>query len=300
MLALVKLSRATAMCAWLAALPVRASAQEPTGPFAVGPQYDSTIVDVSADDFDRFVVSLRAVFGGTVSNPDISTVTPTPSRAKSQLVRTPTGIISVFGYLTPIPYPFGTERICYLVTDLDAALQAARESGAAILVAKFAGPAGRDAIVQWPGGVRMQLYWQTAAPHFAVLESVPETRIYLPAEKADDFVRAFISFSAGRKVGDDRAAAGVEIGQPGSVYRRISIDSGFGRIAVLVTDGHLPYPYGYEVTGYAVADLGKTLGLAKTAGVTILTPPVAAGDRRSSMLMFPGGYIAEVHSASVR
>jgi predicted enzyme related to lactoylglutathione lyase len=296
MLALVKLSRAIIVCVCLITLSDRVAAQEPTGPFAVGAQYDSTIVDVSPDDFDRFVVSLRAVFGGTVSKQDILTATPTPSHAKSQLVRTPTGIISVFGYLTPIPYPFSGERICYLVTDLDAALQAARESGGAVLVTEFADPTGRDAIVQWPGGIRMQLYWQSAAPRFAVLESVPETRVYLAPEKADAFVRAFISFSAGRKVGDDRAAPGAEIGQPGSVYRRIDIVSGFGRIAVLVTNGHLPYPYGYDVTGYAVADLDKTLSLAKNAGVTILTPPVAAGERRSSMLMFPGGYIAEVHS----
>lgn len=34
---------------------------------AVGPQYDTTHVYVDAKDFDRFVASLLATFGGTTS-----------------------------------------------------------------------------------------------------------------------------------------------------------------------------------------------------------------------------------------
>ena len=43
----------------------------------------------------------------------------------SQLVLTPVGTLSVFGFKTPVPYPFGTERTGYVVTDMDTAIQAA-------------------------------------------------------------------------------------------------------------------------------------------------------------------------------
>jgi len=63
-----------------------------------------------------------------------------------------------------------------------------------------------------------------------------------------------------------------------------------------VTDGHLQYPFGYETTGYEVKDLGATLEKAKGAGVKILAGPFAAKDRKTAMVEFPGGYIAEIHS----
>lgn len=49
---------------------------------------------------------------------------------------------------------------------------------------------------------------------------------------------------------DDRRAPGIEIGRAGTTYRRIRTESGFGKVLVLVTDGHLPYPFGREMTGY--------------------------------------------------
>ncbi len=58
---------------------------------AVGPQYDTTHVYVAADDFDRFVASFVATFGGTTSKQGVFTVTPTPSSTMSQLVLTPAG-----------------------------------------------------------------------------------------------------------------------------------------------------------------------------------------------------------------
>src|SRR5258708_16883953 len=93
---------------------------------AVGPQYDSTHVYVTPDDFDRFVASFLATFGGTTSKQVVANVTPTPSSTLSQLILTPVGTISVFGYKTPVPYPFGVERTGYLVSDMDAAVGGAR------------------------------------------------------------------------------------------------------------------------------------------------------------------------------
>src|SRR6516165_5594568 len=134
-----------------------AQSAEATVSVAVGPQYDTTHVYVAPDQFDRFVASLLATFGGTATKQGVFTVTPTPSTTMSQLVLTPVGTISVFGFKTPLPYPFGTERTGYLVTDLDEAIKAARAAGADLFVTPFSDPAGRDAIIEWPGGVHMQL-----------------------------------------------------------------------------------------------------------------------------------------------
>src|SRR5580658_1413527 len=104
---------------------------------AVGPQYDTTHVYVAPEVFDRFVASVVATFGGTTTKQGVFTVTPTQSSTMSQLVLTPVGTLSVFGFKTPIPYPFGAERTGYLVADMDAAVRAAHSDGADIIVAPF-------------------------------------------------------------------------------------------------------------------------------------------------------------------
>ena len=266
---------------------------------AVGPQYGTTHVYVAPEDFDRLVTSFVATFGGSASKQGVFTVTPTPSSTMSQVVLTPVGTISVFGFKTPVPYPFGSERTGYLVTDLDTAIRAARASGADVVVAPFNDPIGRDAIVQWPGGVNMQLYWHTTAPNYAKLQTIPENRVYVSPDRADAFIRSFLAFSGGTVAGDDAKAPGVEIGRPSDTYRRVRIASTFGNVAVLVTDGHLPYPYGRELTGYEVLDLDATLAKAKGAGARVLVEPYSADGRRSGFVQFPGGYIAEIH-ATVR
>src|SRR5438309_1503318 len=156
---------------------------------AVSPQYDTTHVYVAPEEFDRFVASLIATFGGTTTKQGVFTVTPTPSSTMSQLVLTPVGSISVFGFKTPIPYPFG-----------------------------------------------------------------------------------------------------IEIGRPSDTYRRIRIQSKFGLLTVHVTDGHLPFPYGRELTGYELSDLADTLAKAKTAGAAVIAGPYAADHRNAAMVQFPGGY----------
>src|SRR5271168_3781209 len=100
--------------------PVVAEAAGPN--VAVGPQYDSSHVYVAPEDFDRFVSSFVATFGGVTGKQGVFTVTPTPSSTMSQLVVTPVGTLSVFGFRTPVPYPFGAERTGYLVTDMEAAI----------------------------------------------------------------------------------------------------------------------------------------------------------------------------------
>src|SRR5215467_11061902 len=250
-----------------------AQSAQATVSVAVGPQYDTTHVYVAPEDFDRFVASLIATFGGTKTTQGVFTVTPTQSSTMSQLVLTPVGSVSVFGFKTPIPYPFGLERTGYLVTDMDEAISAAKETGADVLVTPFNDPIGRDAIIQWPGGVNTQLYWHTTTPSYAPLQTVPENRVYISSVMVDAFVRSFLAFSYGHIVSDKARAPGVEIGRPGDTCRRVRIESKFGKLTAFVTDGHLPYPYGREMTGYEVANLTETITKAKAAGVDILVPP---------------------------
>jgi hypothetical protein len=276
--------------------PAFAEPAKATSNVAVGPQYDTTHVYVAPGEFDTFVASLIATFGGTTSKKGVFTVTPTPSETMSQLVLTPVGTISVFGFETPIPYPFGIERTGYLVTDMDSAISVAHATGADILVSPFKDPIGLDAIIQWPGGVNTQLYWHTTAPSYTPLQSIPENRVYVSSYAVSAFVRSFRAFSHCEVISDDAHAPGLEIGRPADTHRRIRLQSKFGKMTVLVTDGHLPYPYGREITGYEVANLSATLSKAKAAGVAVLVDPYKADDRNAAMVQFPGGYIAEVHS----
>ncbi|QWT21303.1 hypothetical protein KPL74_04710 [Bacillus sp. NP157] len=287
--------RSHILIASLALLASTAAAAATPG-FAVGAQYDTTHVYVAPDAVDGFVRSFTATFGGQSTKQVVVTVTPTPSSTSSQLVQTPVGTVSVFGFHTPVPYPFGLERTGYLVTDLDAAVKAANAAGAATLVEPFNDPIGRDAVVTWPGGVNMQLYWHTKKPDYASFEHIPENRIYLPAASADAFVKAFVRFSHGSVVSDDRNAPGTDIGRKTGSYRRIRIESTFGKATVLVTNGQLDWPYGAETTGYEVGDLDATLARARDSGAKVVVDAHAEGGRRAAMLQFPGGYVAEVHS----
>jgi hypothetical protein len=265
---------------------------------AVGPEYDTTHVYVAPELVDRFAESFLATFGGASTKQVVATVTPTPSSTSSQLLRTPVGLVSLFGFKTGIPFPFGGERTGYLVTDMDIAISAARAAGADVIVAPFPDPIGRDAVIQWPGGLDMQLYWHTAKAVYPTLSTVPENRVYVSDASVAQFLTDFLTFSHGTVVSDNATAPGVEIGRANETLRRVRVSSAFGKMTIFVTDGHLPYPYGRESTGYEVTALADTLAKATAAGVQILVPPYACDDRQAAMLEFPGGYIAEVHAAN--
>ncbi len=288
----------TLSAAWLHPVATRAQNASPSSrePVGVGPQYDTTHVYVAPGDMDAFVKSFVATFGGTPSERTVGNVLPVPSSAELQYVRTPAGALSIFGFHTPVPFPFGEERSGYLVTNMDRAIAAARAAGAEVIVAPFKDPIGLDAVIQWPGGVKMQLYWHFKASTSPPLQTIPDNRVYVSPDQADNFVRRFVKFSGGKVVADDRKADAGEIGRPGEKYRRIYISSRFGNMQVLVTDGHLPYPFGRELTGYEVGDLGATLEKAKAAGVTLLWGPYSALGRNTAIVDFPGGYTAEIHS----
>jgi predicted enzyme related to lactoylglutathione lyase len=266
--------------------------------YSVGPQYDTTHVYVPPEDFDKFTDSFAATFGGHKSQQGVFQVTPTPSQTMSQLVFTPVGTISVFGFKTPIPYPFGDERTGYLVTDMDGAVKSAKANGADVVVDTFPDPIGRDALVSWPGGVHMQLYWHTKAPNYDPLATIPENRVYVSKTRANELIKNWLAFSHGKVVSDNRSAPGVEIGRPDDTFRRVRLTSGFGNMTVFATDGHLPYPYGREITGYEVKDFDDTMAKAQAAGVTVLVKPFTSEERKSAVLQFPGGYVAEIHATA--
>jgi hypothetical protein len=164
----------------------------------------------------------------------------------------------------------------------------AQADKADVLVSPSNDPVERDAVVQWLGGVNMQLYWDTPPPSYPALKTIPENRVYVSPERADSFTRSFLEFSRGKVLSDDPHAPGIEIGRASDTIRHIRITSRFGLLTVFVTDGHLAYPYGREMTGYEVANLGETLKNAKAAGATVLVEPYSFGDRRAAM--------AEIHS----
>jgi hypothetical protein len=176
-------------------------------------------------DMTPFVKSFIATFGGQAAAPATTTVTPTPSGATFVALRTPVGPVSVLAFTTPIPYPFGSERVGYLVKDLDAAVAAAVAAGARVLVAPFADPIGRDAIVRWPGGATMQFYWHNSPATLPPLVTIPEQRVYVSPERANAFVTSFLRFSKGEVLSDDGEAPGVEIGRPGETFRRVRVAS---------------------------------------------------------------------------
>jgi hypothetical protein len=262
---------------------------------AVGPQYDTAHVYVAPGMATAFVQSWLATFGGKSTTPVVTKVTPTPSQTVSQLVLSPVGTLSVFAYRTSIPYPFGEERGGDLVSNFSRGVAAAVRSGASLVVSPFNDPVGKDAIVQFPGGVDTQLYWHTRPTSYPKLATIPENRVYLEPSAANAFIRDYLAFSGGRIITDDRHADGAQLGRPGTTFRAVLISSTFGKTLVIVTDGHLPYPFGRETTGYAVSNLAATLAKAKAAGARVLWGAYNSAAIDTAIVQFPGGYIAEIH-----
>ena len=267
---------------------------------AVGPQYDTTHVYVAPEDFDRFVASVIATFGGTTAQEGVATVTPTPSSTRMQLVLTPVGhVVRVrLQDADPVSIWFGAYRVSGHRPGRSGSRGEGNRGGRPRR--PFNDPIGRDAVIQWPGGVNTQLYWHTTAPSYP---SCRRFRRIGSMSHRTGWVRscaAFSTFLTDGVLSDEVRAPGVEIGRPGDTYRRIRIESQFGKLTVLATDGHLPYPYGREMMGYEVTNLADTLTKATAAGVDVLVPPYNTDEREAVVVQFPGGYIAEVHSTAPR
>ena len=64
-------------------------------------------------------------------------------------------------------------------------------------------------MIQWPGGVNMQLYWHTTKPSYAAFGPSPKQGLFLggptPSQTSSGFARQVVS---------DDVRRGVEIGRP--------------------------------------------------------------------------------------
>jgi len=82
------------------------------------------------------------------------------------------------------------------------------------------------------------------------------------------------------------------------IQRKVLIDSRFGETLIIVTDGHLAYPFGHDAMGYAVANLTRTLAKAKSAGARVLLAPYRDPGLATAIAEFPGGYICELRQST--
>ena len=191
---------------------------------AVGAQYDTAHVYVAPGDLERFSDSLIATFGGTKSQQAALTVTPTPSKTMWQAVFTPVGTFSVFGFTTPIPYPFGVERT---------GLPRDRHG--------YGNPIGEGQRSRRCRGAVQRSHWtrchRPMAGRRIYAALLAHDRAELRETRQDPrkqgvrvtrsrrcFVRAFVGFSQGKIVSDDRNAPGIEVGRPKDTYRRVRIE----------------------------------------------------------------------------
>jgi hypothetical protein len=264
------------------------------GSVGVGPQYDAPHVYVQPGTEQAFVKSWLATFGGTSTKPLLLDVTPTPSVTLSDIVLSPVGTLSVFEFKTGVPSPFGQETIGDMLANFPDGLKQAQRSGADLVVSPFNDPVGRDAVVQFPGGVDIQLWRHFQPVSFPKLATVPQSRVYLEPAAATAFIHDYLAFSGGRIIAAQNHVNGAQIGKPGSTFRQVLISSAFGQVLVIITNGWLPYPFGHESMGFVVPDLAATLTKAQAAGASVLWGPYHSRTLDNAIVQFPGGYITEI------
>ncbi len=110
---LLKLLLMASLLTYASAAVAKDAARQPASLIGVGAQYDTTHVYVVPEDVDKFAASFLATFGGQSTKQVVATVTPTPSSTTSQLLQTPVGTVSLFGFKTPnsISFRSGADRV---------------------------------------------------------------------------------------------------------------------------------------------------------------------------------------------
>ncbi len=103
---------------------------------------------------------------------------------------------------------------------MDKAVAAAVKHGAVRVITTFPDPIGRDVVVQWPAASTCSSIGTPPSRVYAPLANVPENRVYLTADAAGAFLKSWGGYAHARVLSDDKAADGVDIGQPGKTYRR--------------------------------------------------------------------------------
>ena len=83
-----------------------------------------------------------------------------------------------------------------------------------------------------PHGRLQQLRSRTAGGWraYTPFVKVPENRVYVSVDGAEDFLHSFLASSGGRVVSDEATASGIEIGRPQITFRRIQVESTSGKL----------------------------------------------------------------------
>jgi uncharacterized linocin/CFP29 family protein len=122
--------------------------------------------------------------------------------------------------------------------------------------------AGRRIIdVAGPGGPQLAA---VGTGHLQAVEP-PADGVLAHIRRSQPIVELQVPLTIDRQQVDD-----VERGARDADWQPVKISSPFGPTVVMITNGHRPYPFGREVTGYAVAHLDATLAKARTAGAVVL------------------------------
>ena len=97
---LIKFLLLASLLSGASAAVAKDATQQSASQVGVGAQYDTTHVYVASEDVGKFAASFLATFGGQSTKQVVVTVTPTPSSTTSQLLQTPVGTVSLFGFKT--------------------------------------------------------------------------------------------------------------------------------------------------------------------------------------------------------
>lgn len=265
-----------------------------------GPQYALPHVFMFPDQLELFIEKFTAVFDGTADPISDVNLAAVPAVMRFTDLHTSVGAISAQAYKDNAPpFPMGKESIGFGVADMDKAVQVADLAGAKIL-RRWSVFGNQEAMIEWPGGVRIQFYaYSGAVPPVEIRESVSNTRYYLSQGNAELFVSTFLAATKGTLVSDGYYPA-EELGIQGGMFRRAQLTSSLGNVNVIavtsqIRDG-LKYPYTDIKTDFDVDDLDAVVERARQNDVDVLVrPEYTDPNSRRAVLRFPGEYVIEVH-----
>ncbi|EIK67392.1 hypothetical protein PseBG33_2241 [Pseudomonas synxantha BG33R] len=264
-----------------------------------GPQYALPHVFMFPDQLETFIDKFIAVLGGTFDPISDINLAAVPATMQFTDLYTSVGAISAQAYKDNAPpFPMGKEAVGFAVVDMNKAIQVASSGGAKVL-RRWEVLGNQEAMIETPGGVRIQFYaFSGAAPAREIQESVSNTRYYLSETDAEAFVTNFLAATKGTLISDGYYSS-EELGVEGGVFRRVQIESTLGNVNIIavtsdIRDG-LKYPYTDIKTDFTVDDLAAVVEKARQNDVDVLVrPEYTDPSNRRAVLRFPGEYVIEL------
>ena len=148
----------------------------------------------------------------------------------SQLVLTPAGSVSVFGFKTPMPYPFGRRTHGLSGDRSRRRRRAAQADGADVLVSSVQRsdrPGRRDPVARRREHAALLAHDAALVP---ALKTIPENRVYVSPERANDFSQLSRRFRTGKVGRTMRTRRVSRSGASPIPYRRDPDPSVFGTV----------------------------------------------------------------------